>query len=679
MNGIPQQMARWKRFVPRVLPWAMSALLLIGFGVLMPHQPFAQATDPDLNNDGTVTGQDVAIVARCKGKNPQNKPNCQFAIADTDGDGDVDNDDLQYVVDHLGETGFPTGNNVAPLAEAGPDQTVLVGEIIALDGSTSSDADGDPLTYVWTITSSPAGSTATLSDVTVVSPTLIPDVAGTYVVELVVNDGTVDSAPDAVSITTINSQPVAEAGADQSVQVTDTVQLDGSASSDVDGDALTFLWELSAVPPGSTATLSDPNVVTPTFVVDVPGTYVVLLTVNDGTVDSDVDFLTITTINSAPVANAGPDQTVFVTQSALLNGTNSSDVDNDSLTFAWSFNSVPTGSAATLSDSTSPIPDFTVDVPGTYVVQLVVNDGTVDSTADTVVINTLNSAPVADAGLDQLVPNNATVQLDGSNSQDVDGDALTFQWAITTLPTGSTATVSDPQATTPTFVADLNGLYVVQLIVNDGTEDSVPSTVSITANTLPLAEAGPNQTVPVGALVTLDGTGSSDPDGQPLTFLWTLTTQPSGSTTALSDLTVAQPTFVADAPGSYTVTLVVNDGNQDSALDTVTIMTINNPPVAGAGVDQTVGLGTTVQLDGSGASDPESDPLTYQWTIVSAPVGSAAVLSDATLVNPTMVADVAGTSVLQLIVNDGMADSTPDTDHWVRPALLLYRIRVRLE
>ncbi len=579
MPWIDSPLTSWKKRATRILPWALSALLLIGLSTMMPLQPMAQATDPDLNNDGTVTGQDVAIVARCKGNNPQNKPNCQFAIADTDGDGDVDNDDLQYVVDHLGETGFPTGNNVTPLAEAGPDQTVLVGETVALDGSTSSDADGDLLTYLWALTATPPGSTATLSDVAVVNPTFVTDVAGTYVVELVVNDGTVDSAPDAVSITTTNSQPVAEAGTDQSVQVTDLVQLDGSASSDVDGDPLTFAWELSAKPENSTAILSDPTLINPTFMIDLPGTYVVLLTVNDGTLDSDVDFLTITTVNSAPVANAGADQTVFVTQSAILDGATSSDVDNDALSFAWSFTSMPTGSTATLSDPTAPSLDFTVDVPGTYVVQLVVNDGTVDSAADTVVINTLNSAPVAHAGPDQTVPIGQTVQLDGSPSSDVDGDPLTYLWALLAIPEGSTAVLADLTTVQTTFVADLPGIYVVQLMVNDDNEDSAPATVTITTgNTVPVAEAGPDQTVSVQSLVILNGNGSQDADGDELTYLWTLDSQPTGSTTALLNPTFAQPTFIPDLPGTYVGQLVVSDGIDPSLPDTVAITAQAIPP-----------------------------------------------------------------------------------------------------
>ena len=459
-----------------------------------------------------------------------------------------------------------------------------------------------------------------------------------------------------------NTPPVAEAGPDQTVQVTDTVQLDGSGSTDVDGDMLTFAWTLVSLPAGSSATLSDPTAVMPTFVVDLPGTYEAELIVNDGTVDSTPDTVTITTINSPPVADAGPDQTVFVTQSVLLDGTGSSDVDNDALTFLWSFVSIPNGSSATLSDPTSPTPDFTVDQPGTYDIQLIVNDGTVDSNPDSVTINTQNSQPVAEAGADQTVSVGATVQLDGRNSSDVDGDPLTVQWSFTALPPGSTATLSDPLMFQPTFIADLPGVYVAQLMVNDGTDDSDPDTVTITAtNTAPIAEAGPDQTVSLGTTVLLDGSASSDPDSDPLTFQWTITSRPAGSTATLSDPTVVNPTFLADQSGSYVVELLVNDGTEDSTPDNVVITTENAPPVANAGPDQNVSIGATVQLDGSSSSDADADPLTFQWSLTTKPVGSTTTLSDATVVNPTFVADQFGTYTLELIVNDGTVDSAPDT------------------
>ena len=85
------------------------------------------------------------------------------------------------------------------MANAGPDQTVVVGQTVQLDGSGSSDADGDLLTFRWALTTRPAGSQATLANATV-NPTFVADVLGTYVAQLIVNDGTFDSLPETVTL-----------------------------------------------------------------------------------------------------------------------------------------------------------------------------------------------------------------------------------------------------------------------------------------------------------------------------------------------------------------------------------------------------------------------------------------------------------------------------------------------
>jgi len=337
------------------------------------------------------------------------------------------------------------------VANAGPDQTVVVGHTVTLDGSHSTDVDGDALQYQWTLVGRPSGSQATLSDPTLVLPTFVADRPGIYAVQLTVNDGKVNSAPDTVTITTINSRPVANAGPDQSVAVTGTVHLDGSASNDRDGDPLSYRWSFTSTPAGSTATLLAPTVVNPSFVVDLPGTYVAQLMVHDGQLDSAPDTVVITTENTRPMANAGPDQTVVVGTTVHLDGSKSSDVDGDRLTLRWALTAVPSGSTATLSDPTLVNPTFAVDKAGTYLVRLIVNDGTLDSAPATVTITTTNSRPVANAGPDQTVLVGTTVQLDGSASSDVDGDLLRYRWSLTAAPTGSTATLSDPNVVHPTF------------------------------------------------------------------------------------------------------------------------------------------------------------------------------------------------------------------------------------
>jgi hypothetical protein len=87
-----------------------------------------------------------------------------------------------------------------PAANAGIAQTVATGSVVTLDGSASSDPNGDPLTYTWTLTSKPAGSAAALSAATSAKPAFTADVAGTYVVSLTVNDGKVSSTEATVSI-----------------------------------------------------------------------------------------------------------------------------------------------------------------------------------------------------------------------------------------------------------------------------------------------------------------------------------------------------------------------------------------------------------------------------------------------------------------------------------------------
>jgi hypothetical protein len=94
-----------------------------------------------------------------------------------------------------------------------------------------------------------------------------------------------------------------------------------------------------------------------------------------------------------------------------------------------------------------------------------------------------NWEPVADCGDDQLKIVTETVQLDGSGSSDLEGEAITYEWSIVEQPTGSTAVLNDATIVNPVFVPDIAGEYLVELIVNDGTKDSYPCQVTITVQT----------------------------------------------------------------------------------------------------------------------------------------------------------------------------------------------------
>lgn len=554
--------------------------------------------------------------------------------------------------------------NNPPVANAGPDQNAFVASAVTLDGSGSSDPDGDTITYAWAFLSRPEGSAAALLSSTSVHPTFTPDLKGNYEIQLVVNDGEFSSAPDTVVITVPNRPPVANAGPDQNVPLRLAATLDGSGSSDPDGDPLTFAWSFVSVPAGSAAALTGADTAHPTFSPDRVGDFVVRLVVNDGLVDSAQDTVTLTVGNRPPVANAGPDQVLIPGNiiNVTLDGSGSYDPDSDPITYAWTFVSRPEGSAAALSDPSVANPAFTPDLIGVYVVQLIVNDGFVNSEPDTVSITLGNNAPVANAGPDQAVFLGTGVTLDGSGSSDPDGDALTYAWSFVSVPAGSAAALTGETTDSPTFAPDRKGAYVVQLIVSDGAVNSAPDTVTVTVgNRAPVADAGTNQAVFIGTGVTLDGSASSDPDVDPITYAWSFVSTPAGSAAALTGATTVNPTFTPDRKGDYVVQLIVNDGLVDSAPDTVTVTILNSPPVANAGPDQTTLTGTPVALDGNGSSDADGDPLTFAWAFVAVPAGSAAALSVPSAVDPTFTPDFEGNYVIQLVVNDGTADSAPDT------------------
>ena len=469
-------------------------------------------------------------------------------------------------------------NNQRPVAAPGMAQSVNVGDVVQLDGSASVDPDGDSLTYAWEL-SAPEGSQATVDDPTAAKASFTADVPGLYIATLAVSDGLVESAKAAVKITaeevviTDNNAPTAAAGVDRRVQKGMTVQLDGSASSDPDGDSLTYEWTMFQRPTGSLAQLNNPKTVNPTLVLDAVGEYRISLVVRDGIEASAPATITITATeqppdNQAPVAVVGPDQNKKTGQLVQLDGAASGDPDSDVITYMWSLMK-PGGSSAQLSSSDAIKPVFTPDVEGTYVATLIVSDGRLTSAPATTTVNVVNdnNPPTANAGPDRTVDVGTLVRLNGGSSSDPDGNPLTYQWTLTT-PQGSAASLSGTTSATPSFTPDTSGNYIARLVVSDGkatSEDTVVITVSA-VNRAPVANAGSDRTVQVGSLVQLNGTSSYDPDGDSITYSWALT-KPAGSNASLSSTASATPSFTPDVSGTYRAQLIVRDGVQDSLLD----------------------------------------------------------------------------------------------------------------
>jgi len=395
---------------------------------------------------------------------------------------------VQLVVSDATGTSLPavvtvgTPGAVGPTACAGANRTIAAPGVVELDGSCTTDPAGHLLSYTWSVVGKPPSSSASPYANNAVRARFNADVAGEYVFQLLAQDGSLGSAAT-VTFTTSNTAPVANAGGPHGVNVSDVVSLDGSRSTDVNGDPLTYTWTFLSLPAGSAAVLTNASTPFASFTADHAGTYVVQLTVSDGQASSS-DTAVITTGACGVVANAGPDQKAVVSSMVTLDGTGSHAACGpaQALTYSWSLIARPGSSTAALVGSTTAMPTFVPDVSGDYIAQLIVTgSGGSVSKPDTVVIATGDTTPVANAGGSQTVFGVGTqVNLSGTASSDADGDALTYRWALLSRPPGSTAALTSSTTATPSFLTDLVGSYIVQLIVNDGTTDSVPVTSVIT-------------------------------------------------------------------------------------------------------------------------------------------------------------------------------------------------------
>ncbi len=286
--------------------------------------------------------------------------------------------DFAHVVISVG------GRNTCPDADAGADLVAQTGVPVTLDGSASSDPDiddeegdddddgeGQSLVYLWHLSLTPSDSLLDDGDIFyqgTASPVIIPDVPGTYILQLRVDDGLCTSLPDYVTVQASNGNqaPIADAGQSQILTpcAPTEVNLDGSASFDPEGSSVEFEWHFTSVPNGSgvsDAFLDGQYTVAPAFNWDVPGIYTLELRVSDGQVQSEPDYVAVQAVpslpNGAPEAFAGDDVLIEAsaacssdpygggscnpcgTRSVVLDATGSYDPDGDPLNFQWDLQS----------------------------------------------------------------------------------------------------------------------------------------------------------------------------------------------------------------------------------------------------------------------------------------------------------------------------------------------------
>jgi len=359
--------------------------------------------------------------------------------------------------------------------------------------------------------------------------------------------------------------------------------------------------------------------------------------------------------DNRPVANAGNDRTRDPTR-ITLNGSGSYDPNGDPLSYSWSQVSGP---AVAISDPKAASPTFLAKKSGPHVFRLTVSDGKAQSLPDEVTVTIRNLAPSAQAGPDQVVDAGTRVVLDGANSNDPNGDPLTYAWNRTQ---GPAVALAGATTQTASFTPDAAGLYTFTLVVNDGVNPSLPDEVNVVvnaANRVPTANAGPDQKARVKKSLRLDGSGSVDPDGDPLSYQWRQLEGPEAVFLAYSQAGPAvNPTFLPNLTGTYVFELKVSDGQLLSLPDTVNVIVEdeNRAPTAKIEAVKPVVVGDRVTLDGRASTDPDGNPLNYQW----AQTGGALVSLESEHAATTAFYAVSeGVLTFELVVDDGLLLSAP--------------------
>ena len=383
-----------------------------------------------------------------------------------------------------------------------------------------------------------------------------------------------------------------------------SVTFSGSGSTDSDGSIASYVWSF---PDGTTQSGAS---VTKQFIN--PGAYNVMLTVtdNEGAMSEVVVMVTVTRPLSSPTASFTYSPTSGdIPLAVSFDGTTSTDPDGSIASYKWIFSEGMTLTGSTVQRTFTEV--------GTYQVSLRVtdNDGLTHQTGQFAIAATQSNLPPVIGGNQNFDgKQNVPLTLTLSAATDPENDPLTY--TLVAMP--SSGTLQDCLGGTNDLecefipAADFMGTVSFSYRANDGVSDSAStSMVAIRIapyNKLPVANAGSDLTASFGGLVTLDGLQSSDPEGMALTYLWTLSTKPTGSQSQLSKANSAAPSLIVDKNGTYRVSLVVNDGTLSSPSDevqiTVTGETNQAPTLAAITSPQTLQVGQELRFTLT-AQDPD--------------------------------------------------------------------------
>jgi len=474
--------------------------------------------------------------------------------------------------------------NQPPVANAGADQTITLPiNTVVLSGSAN-DPDGTITTYAWSKISGP--NTGTIATANAVTTNVTGLTQGVYRFRLQVTDNSGATADATVQVTVNaapNQPPVADAGDNQVLRLpVNYTLLDGRASADADGRIVSYRWAYVSGP--ANFILNDPAAALTSLSGLVQGVYVFRLTVTDDSSATHTDDVKITVLppNQPPVAAAGNSIVMTLpTNATTLDGRVSYDPDGSIVSWQWILISGP--AAPVIVNPDAAVSAVNNLIQGTYSFRLTVTDdagATASDEVQVIVNRPANQLPVARAGNDITIslPVNQ-VQLDGSASYDPDGTITTFTWTKISGP--ADATIEAPAA----FLTRINrlaqGTYIFRLTVTDNSGANASDDVVITVlpaprvNQLPRAVAGADFTLSLPAsTASLDGSASSDPDGQIVVHRWR---QVSGPTAVrITASTAARTNVEGLLLGEYVFELTVTDNEGATASATVKINVVES-------------------------------------------------------------------------------------------------------
>lgn len=526
------------------------------------------------------------------------------------------------------------GPNEVPLAIAGGNFSFsLPTNSINLYGS-GFDADGSIVSYVWTKKS---GGNCTMTNVN--KPTLsVADLeSGQYEFRLVVTDDGGASDED-IAIVTVSAAgtnvfPVAFAGSDRVVRLPqNSVVLEGSGTDD-DGTIASYAWSKVS---GTGSNITTPTQATTSINSLTEGTYIFRLTVTDDDGASDLNDVVVrvvsATANIPPIANAGPDRTVFLPTTTLIL---SASADDDGSITAYNWVKLA-GPAVTLINPTELNLSMKDLVLGEYTFQLNVTDNSDASVFDVMRVQVLPESftpPSVDAGEDQQIvladgETTASTTLDGTATA-LAGIASTT-WTKTVGP-DVTMTGDNTLSLSVTDMAVGSYVFTLKAVDNDGAEvsDNVKVDVlPVPANQAPIVVAGTNTGIKLPTnSVTLNGV-ATDLDGTVVSLKWTQLAGPVAADLAGDNTLDLTASGLVEGSYIFRLTATDNDGAKGTGEALVFVDSENNtakkPPVVFAGEDVLINLkdGITEYVFLGNAFDPDGAIAQRAWTQYAGPTAT---------------------------------------------------------